>query len=156
MKYIHFTDDQGADEIIATGTLMASSIVDGVFAVAVGGSASPEVQHTKLGRPENRNTAVVFSAKELPDVAFPKKIIWHLPRIQIYDAVKMPTEEAMKLLDGSLPTNGNDWLEIPLHPSVVDRRTLERTRLPENVSKGKILRRIHNLEEERRKKLFSR
>lgn len=120
MRYVHFTSLEHAKEIQNSQRLKASTILVGVFAVAVGGSHVPGVQLTKLGRPQSRDYAVVFSAKELPDVAFPEEVIWHLPYINIHDVEIVPASEAVKLLDGSLPVDKNDFLEIPLHPSHKD------------------------------------
>jgi hypothetical protein len=138
MKYVHFTDNEGARQILDSGNLLKSSIVDGVFAVAVGGSYVPETQQTRLGRAKNRNVAVVFQTPELPDVAFPEEVIWHLEKIPVYNVEIMPADQARTLLDGSIPSKfgEGDALDIPLHPSIVDKRTLERVRLKkESVSR---------------------
>lgn len=130
MKYVHFTSPEDAKKIVESGFLWKSSYVNGVYAVVAGGSFVPGVQHTKLGRTSNRSTAVVFETDELPDVAFPEEVIWHMDRLPIRDAVIMPAAQASKLLDGSIPANSDDWLEIPVHPSKMDFKTMERYRLP--------------------------
>ena len=129
MRYIHFTDEAGARDIVDTGLLLKSSILDGVFAVAEGGSYIPGVQQTKLGRAKSRDAAVVFETDELPDTAFAEEVIWHLQKLPIRNAQIVSAKEARSLLDNSLPIKMDDTLDIPLHPSVTDRKTLEKVRL---------------------------
>lgn len=129
MRYIHFTDEQDAKKIKEEGVLLASSIIDAVFAVAEGGPSVPEVQKTRLGRPKNRNVAVVFETVDLPDTAYPEEVLWHMPRLKIHNVQVMSAEEASSLLDGSLPRTMDDTLDIPVHPSFVDKRTLDRIRI---------------------------
>lgn len=132
MKYVHFTSPEDAQKIVDTGFLWKSSFVNGVFAVAVGGQFVPGVQHTALGRTKDRSAAVVFETDELPDVAFPEEVIWHMDRVPIRDAQVMPAATAAKLLDGSIKKNPDEWLEIPVHPSKMDWHSMERVRLPRN------------------------
>lgn len=136
MKYVHFTSAEDAQKIAQSGILWKSSIVSGVYAVAAGGVFVPGVQHTKLGRAKERSVAVVFETDELPDVAYPEEVIWHLDRLKIRDAQVVPAQQAQKLLDGSIGTNSDDWLKIPVHPSQVDRKTLERVRVPFNAQEA--------------------
>lgn len=156
MQYIHFTDETDAKAIMDSGVLLPSSMIEGaIFAVAVGAPHMPGVQQTKMGRPKNRKVAILFSSNFLPDVAYPEEVMWHMDRLPIKDAKVIPAEEAITMLNGSLPVDrSTDKLKIPVHPSVVDKKTLLRTRLPENISKGKILQAVHHLETERRKKVF--
>jgi len=113
-RYLHFTSLEDAARIESSGYLMKSSFIDGVYAVAVGGAAVPGVQQTKLGRTSDRSVAIVFETDVEPNFAYPEEIIWKnidcLP-IQIVDI--LPTEEAVKLLDDSIPYRDEDTLDIP-------------------------------------------
>jgi hypothetical protein len=111
VAYIHFTDLEGARAINASGELWASSFVSGVFAVPVGGHSSPGVQLTKLGRPKSRGVAVVFETDVLPDYCYPEECVWETDKIPIVIRRIMLAVHAMKLLDGSIPTNGKDNFE---------------------------------------------
>lgn len=155
MKYVHFTSPEDAKKIVESGYLWQSSIIaDAIYAVAQGGVFSPGVQHTTLGRTKDRSVAVVFETKDLPDVAFPEEVIWHLDRLPIFNAQIVPSAEAAKLLDGSVPTDENDWLKIPVHPSKVDFRTMERIRENVNAKKAMALSAIaHQAHHERLRKL---
>jgi hypothetical protein len=154
MRYIHFTDEAGARDIADTGFLLKSSILNGVFAVAEGGSYVPGVQKTILGRPRNRNVAVVFEARDLPDVAFPEEVIWHMEKLPVHNVVVASVEEARALLDNSLPVRMNDTLDIPLHPSIVDRKSFERIRLKKE-SVAIFFEDLHHREKLRKLKLLS-
>jgi predicted GNAT family acetyltransferase len=112
-KYIHFTDLESAKVIKETGVLFSSSIVEGVYAIAVGGHYVPGVQLTKLGRPKNREVAVIFTTKELPKIAYVEEVIWDSEVINIDVLDIIPANEAIKLLDESIPVLGDDILDIP-------------------------------------------
>ena len=113
-RYVHFTSLDHAAEIESSGCLMKSSFIDGVYAVAVGGYSSPGVQQTRLGRTSDRSVAIVFETDVEPNFAYPEEIIWKnidcLP-IRIVDI--LPTEDAVKLLDDSIPYRDEDTLDIP-------------------------------------------
>lgn len=155
MKYVHFTSPEDAQKIVEAGFLWQSSIIQGaIYAVAQGGVFSPGVQRTNLGRTKDRSVAVVFETKDLPDVAFPEEVIWHMDRLPIYNAEIVPAEEAVKLLDGSVPTDENDWLKIPVHPSKMDVKTWERVRENVNAKKAMTLTAIaHQAHHDRLRKL---
>lgn len=155
MQYLHFTSPKDAKEIIRSGELWPSSFVSGIYAIAVGGSSSPGVQQTKLGRTSDRSMAVIFETDELPDVAFPEEVIWHLPALRIKNAKMMPTVEAIKLLDNKLGTNKDDWLDIPVHPSEMDWKSWERVRKPSQTQQEAAQRLVASLmEEDRRKRML--
>ena len=116
MKYVHFTSKEDAEKIKSSGFLLPSSIVGGIYAVAVGGYASPGVQQTNLGRASNRDVAVVFKTDELPDRAYPEEVIWHMGQLPIQVLDIISSEEAFKLLDNSRLSGDNEILDIPTHP----------------------------------------
>jgi len=125
-QYLHFTSLEDAQKIKETEHLLPSSIVQGaIYAVAVGGYPSPGVQLTKLGRVSSRDTAVLFTTQELPDVAFPEEVIWHVDRLPIMVLDILSVEEGLKLLDGSISVDEDDHLLIPVTEK--DRR-MERER----------------------------
>jgi hypothetical protein len=125
MKYIHFTSNQDADKIIRDGKLNESSIiVNAIYAVAVGGEFSPSVQLTGFGRVKNRDVAILFETDLLPDVAFPEEVIWHLKELSIKNASIISIDQARSLLDGSIPVNEDDLLQIPTTKK--DRRLSQR------------------------------
>jgi len=99
--YIHFTDDEGLDGILQTKELIESSIVTGVYAVAVGGAHVPGVQETYLGRAKHRKKAVLFSTYDYPDLVFPEEVLWKKPKIKLRTAVEIPYHKAKRLLDSS-------------------------------------------------------
>ena len=99
MIYIHFTDFVGATEILLASRLYASMIVDGVYAVHVGGALVPSVQQTNLGRAKNRDFAVMFTTAEEPDVQFPEETIWRKEYIDIQNGTIITREQAEGLLD---------------------------------------------------------
>jgi len=109
--YIHFTDKISAEAIVDSSTLLRSSFVDGVFAVAAGGSSVPGVQKTKLGRALNRDFAVVFNAVA-PCIAFPEEVIWKKNELSIKNAFVVPAQEAVDLLDGSKVDEETDTIEL--------------------------------------------
>lgn len=154
MKYIHFTSLEDAKKIVQSGQLWKSAIVQGaVYAVAVGGAPVPGVQHTKLGRTADRSVAVVFETTDLPDVAFPEEVIWHMDSLPIQNPKIVPASVAMKLLNNSIPTDENDMLQIPLHPSRMDFRTMERIRESKYAKQAAALTAIaHNAHQERLRK----
>lgn len=154
MKYLHFTSPKDAREIIRSGELWPSSYISGIYAVAVGARQVKEVQLSKLGRTSDRSMAVVFETDELPDVAFPEEVIWHLPVLKIKNAKMMPTEDAMHMLTDTIGTNEDDWLDIPVHPSKIDMQSFERVRMSnkKQESAQKLVAQL--MEEDRRKRLF--
>lgn len=101
LLYVHFTDEAGALGVSQSKTLRASSIVSGVYAVAVGGANVPGTQKTTLGRAKHRGIAIVFTTDRLPDVAFPEEVIWHVKELVLRTVKIMPAAAADKLLDAS-------------------------------------------------------
>jgi len=99
--YVHFTDDEGLQSILATKELWESSIVTGVYAVALGGAYVPSVQETSLGRAKHRKRAVLFSTNIYPDKVFPEEVIWRRKSIPLLTAVEIPYKKAVRLLDSS-------------------------------------------------------
>lgn len=117
-KYYHFTDAAGAEKIRESGALWKSSFVDGIFAVAKGGTYSPAVQQTKLGRASSRDVAVCFTAGDLPDYCFPEECVWKRDSLLINNIEIMSAEEAIKGLDGSIPSlHPDSWNERLLIPT---------------------------------------
>jgi len=135
MQYIHFTSPKDAKAIVASKELWPSSYVSGIYAVAVGARKVPEVQLSKLGRTSDRSMAVVFETDELPDVAFPEEVIWHLPVLKIKNPKIISSTKAIEMLTDTLKTNQDDWLDIPVHPSKIDWESWERIRLPLDITK---------------------
>jgi hypothetical protein len=133
-KYVHFTDIAGAKGIQKTGKIWESSFgASGVFAVAQGGADVSGVQQTSMGRAKERNVAVVFTTNLLPNVAYPEEVIWHMDSLPVSVVEIIPTEEAKKYLDDSLPEDTEtNMLTIPLHPAVNDADK-GWTRLPEDM-----------------------
>jgi len=115
--YIHFTDIESAEAIKKSKQLWKSSIVSGVYATALGGAHSPEVQLTRLGRAKNRDVAIYFTTMELPDICYPEECIWKQDQIEIHVYKIVDAKNAIKDLDGSLPVENKDaWderLDIP-------------------------------------------
>jgi len=99
--YVHFTDDEGLSEIIRTKEIWDSSIVPGVYAVALGGAYVPGVQETSLGRPKHRKKVVLFSTYTYPDLVYPEEVVWKEKKIKLRTAVELPYKKALRLLDGS-------------------------------------------------------
>lgn len=110
MQFVHFTDLPGAKGIIQSRELWASSYVQAVFAVAVGGALVPGVQQTTKGRANNRKLAVVFEA-DAPDTAFPEEVTWKAEKIAIRNPKVMLASKASKLLDGS-KVQGDDIIKL--------------------------------------------
>ncbi len=124
MKYLHFTDLEGAKAIKASGHIKKAGppFANAVFAIAVGGAYVPSVQQTKLGRAKNRLIALLFTTPLLPDVAFPEEVMWHLDKLPIDIEKVMPAKfAAEKYLDDSIPRDPDtEVLKIPLHPFTMD------------------------------------
>lgn len=104
MKYIHFTNEEDAENIIESEELWSSSIVNNtVYAVPVGGTFSPNTQLTSIGRKgKDRDYAVVFTTDELPDGCYPEECYWNTNSLDIKIEDLLTTQEAKKLLNGSL------------------------------------------------------
>jgi hypothetical protein len=153
MRYIHFTSPEDAEKILTSQQLWKSSYVDAIFAVAEGGAFQPTVQNTSMGRTKDRSVAIVFETDDLPDVAYPEEVIWHMDVLPIKNPEVMLGKDAIKLLDGSIPVNSDDWLMIPLHPSKKDPRTLERIRLPKGVHETAVRIAANLMHKERLRKL---
>lgn len=116
--YIHFTDATGAQAIKDSGALWKSSFVDGIFAVAKGGTYVPGVQQTKLGRAKSRDIAVYFTCRDLPDYCMPEECVWKRDSLLIDNIMIKSASDAQRDLDGSLPTiNADSWNERLLIPS---------------------------------------
>jgi hypothetical protein len=98
--FLHFTNRVDAETMIAAGIIGRSrTIVDAVYAVAVGGELVPGVQHTLAGE---RDVAILFTTDIAPDTAYVEEVIWHRPTdLPITDAIIIPAAEADALLDGS-------------------------------------------------------
>lgn len=106
--YIHLTDKPGALGIQKTKTLWASSIIEGVYAIAKGGTFVPGVQMTRLGRAKSRLVAVYFTTPILPDYCTPEECVWKLPEIPV-EIVKIGhAGQARQDLDGSLGVLNKD------------------------------------------------
>lgn len=117
-KYYHFTDQEGAEKIRESEALWKSSFIDGIYAIAKGGTYVPGAQQTKLGRAKSRNIAVCFTARDLPDYAMPEECVWKRDSLLVDNIEIISAEEAIKGLDGSLPTMHPDsWNERLLIPS---------------------------------------
>jgi len=106
--YIHLTDKQGALGIQKTKTLWASSIVEGVYAVAVGGTFVPDVQMTRLGRAKSRLTAVYFTTPLLPDYCTPEECVWKHSEIPVTIVKIANALQARRDLDSSLGVLNKD------------------------------------------------
>jgi len=124
MKYIHFTDIAGAKAISKSGHIKSAGapFASAVFAIAVGGAYVPSVQQTKLGRAKNRLVAILFTANDLPDAAFPEEVEWHMPMLPISIEKVLPAKAAAEqYLDDSLPRDSEtEILDIPMHPVTID------------------------------------
>lgn len=111
--YIHFTDQVGADAIKKSGVLWSSSIIEGVYAVAVGAPSVPEVQQTKLGRAKSRDRAVYFTTSILPDYCYPEECVWlnNEDGIPINVVKITSTEKALRDLNGKIPIIGSGFVQ---------------------------------------------
>jgi len=110
--YIHLTDKEGALGIQKSGKLWASSFVEGVYAIPVGGRFVPGVQMTKLGRAKSRLVAVYFITPELPDYCVPEECVWKQEEIPVVVTKITNAVRAREDLDGSIPTlNPDQWNE---------------------------------------------
>lgn len=121
LQYVHFTDAKGALGMVKQKKIWQSDYAaPAVYAVAVGGSYSPGVQLSKLGRaPRGRDVAILFTTNEFPDVLNPEEVLWHKREIRVKTAKIIPASRAIRLLDDSLVTD--DTLRgVPAHPSTFD------------------------------------
>ena len=112
--FIHFTTASDAASIVAEMVLrLSATIVGAVYAVAEGGIFVEGVQYGG-GQGVNddnggREVAVVFVAADAPDTIFPEEAIWHRATdLRLVEAIIVPVEEAIMLLDGSanIPDDG--------------------------------------------------
>ena len=78
-----------------------SSMVSGVYGVALGGAYVPGVQETSLGRAKHRKRAVLFSTYKYPDQVFPEEVIWREKKIKLRTVVEISYKKAVRLLDSS-------------------------------------------------------
>ena len=106
-KFIHFTDLDSAHSIIESMHLEASSIVEGIYAVHVGGTYAPGTQKTQIGRAKNRDYAVIFTTRAIPHVVFEEETIWHGDYIKLVTCKIVTAEEAVKLLE-SVPIEDSE------------------------------------------------
>ena len=125
-RYIHFTDEAGMDGIIESGEIWSASFgpAGSVFAVIEGGSWTPGVQRSSMGRAKNRDVALVFTTPYLPDLAQPEEVMWHMSSlpvsvIDVYDLTDAKGLSAVKgMLSDALPADDEmDMLAIPHHPA---------------------------------------
>ena len=103
MLYVHFTSENHARKIVEERTLLCCSYFDTVFAAPVGGKYIPGVQQTKTGRPSDRNFAVFFHCTIAPDGLCIEEATWRLPLLELESCMMITAEEAVTLLDNSLP-----------------------------------------------------
>ena len=124
--YIHFTSQQDAEAIVASMTLWPCSWLKSVlvdeqgkcildedgcmqadpnrspaYAVSVEHNVYyPPVQRTKLGRPTNRDYAVLFTTSVPPSNTFEEETIWEVPHagLPLTGAMVITAEEAVSLL----------------------------------------------------------
>ncbi len=132
-RYLHFTDHKGAEGIVDSNALWRASYgpKGAVFAVIEGGSWTPSVQTSSMGRAKNRTIAVVFTSKYLVDYAMPEEVMWHMDQLPIDVVDIIDLDEAKKLLNNSIPQVGAfEFLETHLHPAFNDLG--DWTRMPEN------------------------
>lgn len=109
-RYVHFTDREGAEGILATGELWTSArILDTAFAQPVGGAYVAAVQtgttsRTGFGRVEGgRELAVVFTAPAIPDGINPEEVFWkRADALRVTDVEIVDHATAKTLLDDSL------------------------------------------------------
>lgn len=108
-RFVHFSSTAGIEGIVASGELRPSStIVDSVFAVAVGARSVPGVQHARGG--DGRRAAVLFSAAVLPAQWFPEEVIWRgSSPLPITPLEVLTVDAADALLDGSLGVPDAGW-----------------------------------------------
>lgn len=109
--YIHFTDSASAEAIKNSGVLWSSSIIEGVYAVAVGAPSVPGVQQTKLGRAKSRDRAVYFTTSELPDYCYPEECVWLTDKLPIVVTNITSTQKALNDLNESIPVIGTDFVQ---------------------------------------------
>lgn len=109
--YIHFTDKEGAMGIAKSKELWSSSIIEGVYAVALGAAHVPEVQHTKLGRAKSRNYAVYFTTTDLPNYCYPEECVWLKEKIPVKIVKITAASNGIKDLDGSVKVLGTDFVQ---------------------------------------------
>jgi hypothetical protein len=138
LKYVHFTDPKGALGMVKEKKIWQSDYAGfAVYAVAVGGSYSPGVQLSKMGRaPKGRDVAIVFTTDEFPDILYPEEVMWHKKEIKIKTAKIIPANQAIKLLDGSL-VKDDELRGIPTHPSTTDW-DVGRVRSPKRKTVGRL------------------
>lgn len=99
MKYVHFTDAEGARLIKESKKLLASSLINGVYAVNLEtGYYVPGVQETTLGRPTNRQTAVIFETDAVPAYEYEEESVWHADYIDIKNVIITSSKEAASML----------------------------------------------------------
>ena len=141
LQYVHFTDAKGALGMVKRKELDKCSYTDGVYAIAVGGVYVPSVQRTKMGRAKSRDVAILFTTDELPDIADVEEVIWHKSKIRLKTAKIIPIHQAIRLLDGRLVKELEDWPpeelrspvgdgRYPRHPSTKDPDSLFTVRDP--------------------------
>jgi len=132
VRYVHFSDQVGAEAIASSRRLDKSSIVNGVYAVAEGGKFVGGVATTKLGRATSRNFAVIFTTKQDPQVVYPEEVIWHADSIKLSSAKVVQVSKAKRLLTGRNIVQNSSLLwetvsGVPWHPSDQSNRLWPQT-----------------------------
>lgn len=137
-RYIHFTDLAGAKAIKASGKLLASSFVTGVYAVKEGSPFIPGVQQTSLGRARNRKVAVVFTTSIDPDYCYPEECVWRADDIPVKVERVMMAQQAVKdYLTVGKTAKTPHALGLPGGPCHIIR-DIESEQLPEGVKQDLI------------------
>lgn len=105
VRYVHFTSAADASAIVAARRLYGSSFIAGVYAVEEGAGFVPGVQHTALGRPDDRSVAIVFTTPLRPDVRYTEEVIWRTASIAIRPEAVEPAAVAVRRLNRRLPVD---------------------------------------------------
>lgn len=118
VRYVRFASEEGAYATVKAKKVKESTYIEGIYAVAEGGTYVPGVV---LGKNRDREWAVVFKTKQFPNAVYPEEVIWYGKSIPITSAKVVPASEARKLLTGSrvVTVRGDETLKgIPWHPTL--------------------------------------
>jgi len=116
IRYVRFASEEGARATVKSKKIKQATYIEGIYAVAEGGTYVPGVV---LGKDRDRDWAVVFKTKLRPNAIYPEEVIWYGKSIPVTSARVVPASEARKLLTGSrvVTVNGDETLKgIPWHP----------------------------------------
>lgn len=114
VQYVRFASEEGAHATVKARKIKQASYIEGIYAVAEGGTYVPGV----VGK--DREWAVIFKTKHPPNSIYPEEVIWYGKSIPVTSAKVVSASEGKKLLTGSrvVTVLGDETLKgIPWHPT---------------------------------------